>query len=168
MRQYLAILRKAVEDGDPRTDRTGVGTRAIFGETMRFRMADGIERSAGLKMVAQTGVTTALDLACDPRSLVLSVPSVNSLAPSQVHVSENAKPVTGAVLRSISHAGEGDFGVVLAIDVSPSMHGQPLENAMSAARSLAAQRVGQQQLGVLLFDQSSTTLLPLTTSQPAI
>ena len=41
MRQYLAILRKAVEDGDPRTDRTGVGTRAIFGETMRFRMADG-------------------------------------------------------------------------------------------------------------------------------
>jgi len=41
VRQYLAILRKAVEDGDPRTDRTGVGTRAIFGETMRFRMADG-------------------------------------------------------------------------------------------------------------------------------
>jgi tight adherence protein B len=102
------------------------------------------------------------------RSLVLSVPSVHSLQPTQVHVSENGKPVTGAVLRSISHAGEGDFGVVLAIDVSPSMHGQPLENAMSAARALAAQRVGQQQLGVLLFDQSSTTLLSLTTSQPAI
>jgi len=41
MKQYLTILRKAVEEGDVRTDRTGVGTRAIFGETMRFPLADG-------------------------------------------------------------------------------------------------------------------------------
>lgn len=41
MRQYLAILRKALDEGEERRDRTGVGTRAIFGEVMRFDMADG-------------------------------------------------------------------------------------------------------------------------------
>ncbi|HUQ42072.1 MAG TPA: thymidylate synthase [Candidatus Limnocylindrales bacterium] len=41
MRQYLAILRRALETGVDRDDRTGTGTRAIFGEVMRFKMADG-------------------------------------------------------------------------------------------------------------------------------
>lgn len=41
MRQYLEVLRKVMETGSDREDRTGVGTRAIFGEVMRFRMADG-------------------------------------------------------------------------------------------------------------------------------
>lgn len=41
MKPYLAILRKALDEGVDRDDRTGTGTRAIFGEVMRFRMADG-------------------------------------------------------------------------------------------------------------------------------
>ncbi|OGO70957.1 MAG: thymidylate synthase [Chloroflexi bacterium RIFCSPLOWO2_02_FULL_71_16] len=41
MRQYLDILRKIVNEGVDRDDRTGTGTRAIFGEVMRFRMRDG-------------------------------------------------------------------------------------------------------------------------------
>jgi len=41
MRQYLEILRRAMSEGVDRDDRTGTGTRAIFGETMRFRMSDG-------------------------------------------------------------------------------------------------------------------------------
>ena len=41
MRQYLAILRRAMDEGVDRDDRTGTGTRAIFGETMRFRLSDG-------------------------------------------------------------------------------------------------------------------------------
>jgi thymidylate synthase len=41
VRQYLAILRRALEQGVDRDDRTGTGTRAIFGEVMRFTMADG-------------------------------------------------------------------------------------------------------------------------------
>ena len=41
MRQYLDVLRKVMDSGIDRIDRTGVGTRAIFGEVMRFRMADG-------------------------------------------------------------------------------------------------------------------------------
>jgi thymidylate synthase len=41
VRQYLDILRKALDSGVDRDDRTGTGTRAIFGEVMRFRMSDG-------------------------------------------------------------------------------------------------------------------------------
>jgi len=41
MRQYLDVLRKALESGVDRDDRTGTGTRAIFGEVLRFRMGDG-------------------------------------------------------------------------------------------------------------------------------
>jgi thymidylate synthase len=41
MRPYLDLVRKALEDGEPRPDRTGVGTRSLFGRQMRFDLADG-------------------------------------------------------------------------------------------------------------------------------
>ncbi|MDP3772630.1 MAG: thymidylate synthase [bacterium] len=41
MKHYLDLLRNTLENGTDRPDRTGVGTRAIFGQTMRFDMADG-------------------------------------------------------------------------------------------------------------------------------
>ena len=41
MRQYLDVLRKIMDQGVDRPDRTGTGTRAVFGEVMRFRMSDG-------------------------------------------------------------------------------------------------------------------------------
>jgi thymidylate synthase len=41
VQQYLDILRKALDTGVDRDDRTGTGTRAIFGEVMRFRLSEG-------------------------------------------------------------------------------------------------------------------------------
>ncbi|MFC2953952.1 thymidylate synthase [Marinicaulis aureus] len=41
MRQYLDLLARVLEAGDARLDRTGVGTRAVFGHQMRFDLADG-------------------------------------------------------------------------------------------------------------------------------
>lgn len=38
MRQYLDLVREIMEWGVDRSDRTGVGTRALFGLTMRYRM----------------------------------------------------------------------------------------------------------------------------------
>jgi thymidylate synthase len=39
--QYLELLEKLLADGDERRERTGVGTRAIFGHTLRFDLAEG-------------------------------------------------------------------------------------------------------------------------------
>ncbi|MCW3057068.1 MAG: putative type secretion system integral rane subunit [Solirubrobacterales bacterium] len=102
------------------------------------------------------------------RSLVLSVANRGPLRPSQVHIAEDNQPVASAVVRPIARAGVGDFGVVLAIDVGPSMKGAPLARAMAAARALAAQRTGNQALAVVAFDESATVTLPLTDNPQAI
>lgn len=38
--QYLDLMRRIWTEGDERVDRTGVGTRSLFGETLRFSLAD--------------------------------------------------------------------------------------------------------------------------------
>lgn len=39
--QYLHLMRRIWEGGDRRVDRTGVGTRSLFGEQLRFDLSDG-------------------------------------------------------------------------------------------------------------------------------
>lgn len=41
MRQYLDLLGEVLEHGTERRDRTGTGTRAVFGRQLRFDLADG-------------------------------------------------------------------------------------------------------------------------------
>lgn len=41
MKQYLDVLKKIMDEGTDRPDRTGVGSRALFGVPMRFKMSDG-------------------------------------------------------------------------------------------------------------------------------
>ena len=41
MRQYHELLERVLKDGTDRPDRTGVGTRAVFGHQMRFNLAEG-------------------------------------------------------------------------------------------------------------------------------
>jgi thymidylate synthase len=41
MKQYLDLIRQVLEDGESKTDRTGTGTRAIFGTQSRYDLREG-------------------------------------------------------------------------------------------------------------------------------
>ena len=41
MRQYLDLLKDVLENGTDRPDRTGTGTRSVFGRQIRFDLSDG-------------------------------------------------------------------------------------------------------------------------------
>ncbi len=41
MRQYLDLLQRILDEGNTRSDRTGVGTTSVFGHQMRFDLEDG-------------------------------------------------------------------------------------------------------------------------------
>jgi tight adherence protein B len=102
------------------------------------------------------------------RSLIASAPASHPLRGTTVHVTENGVAVKEVSVTPAGVANAGDFGVILLIDASQSMRGQPIRQAMLAARTLAAERTGNQELGLIAFNRSSTTVLPLTSNPISI
>jgi thymidylate synthase len=50
MKQYLDLLRDVMINGEDRYDRTGTGTRSVFGRQLRFKMSDGFPLMTTKKM----------------------------------------------------------------------------------------------------------------------
>jgi dihydrofolate reductase/thymidylate synthase len=58
--QYLDLIREVITNGVDRDDRTGTGTRSVFGRTMRFSLRDGTLPLLTTKRVFWRGVAEEL------------------------------------------------------------------------------------------------------------
>jgi dihydrofolate reductase/thymidylate synthase len=58
--QYLELISKIIEEGNDKSDRTGVGTMSIFGSQMRFNLRDGVFPLLTTKRVFWRGVAEEL------------------------------------------------------------------------------------------------------------
>ena len=101
------------------------------------------------------------------RAYVLTLPSERSLESGRFDVTENGSVVADPSVSPARESG-GDFGVVLVLDTSKSMAGRPIRDAVEAARALAARRNSDQPLGIVTFNSTTSTLLPLSTDDAAI
>jgi tight adherence protein B len=102
------------------------------------------------------------------RSFVLTLPEGVPLDEKRVHVRENGAEVSSVAVTPADEVEGKRFGVVLVIDASDSMRGEPIEGAMAAARAFAEQRNANQHVAVVAFNSESTVLLPFTTDAAAI
>jgi Mg-chelatase subunit ChlD len=103
------------------------------------------------------------------RTLVLTFPHSRGLHSRGVRVNENGLPVRHVVVAPASTASKQTFGVVLVLDTSCSMQGKALASARNAEQSFFnARRNPNEAVGVIDFNTSATTVLPLTTSQSEI
>jgi thymidylate synthase len=59
MKQYLDLLRHIMEHGAAKTDRTGTGTKSVFGYQMRFDLSEGFPLMTTKKMFTR-GITEEL------------------------------------------------------------------------------------------------------------
>ena len=102
------------------------------------------------------------------RAFVLSLPAEMRLGPNRVQVLENGKPVSDLAVVPSGGGSVRQFGVVLLIDASNSMRGQPIAGAMAAARVFARERTRQEQLAVIAFNRTSKVVLPFSSDSAAI
>lgn len=100
---------------------------------------------------AQSGVDLRVNEATTwpDRQLVLSLPAKRVLSKDQIAILEEGEPVHNPKI--VSESRNRKRGVVLAIDASLTMRGEPIRQAMIAARSFSRRRSTNTPLGVIFF-----------------
>jgi Flp pilus assembly protein TadB/Mg-chelatase subunit ChlD len=97
------------------------------------------------------------------RYYLLQLPSQRTLTANQLDVTENG----GAVLQdsvAVEAPDSGTSGVIMLIDASNSMKGQPIVGAMAAARAFLGERADELPVAVVAFNPEQTELTEFTTA----
>ena len=113
--------------------------------------------------VAAPSLTPAGDATFPQRSFILTLPAGTEARASQINVSENGGPVRGLDVEAADAAQRSRLGVVLVVDASNSMRGEPLNQAFAAAREFATERNESQPLSLVTFNSETDVAMPLTT-----
>src|SRR6266545_6642719 len=82
---------------------------------------------------------------------------------ARIRVSENGAPVGRFNLQPLSLSTIRS-GVIVALDASKSMAGDPVTAAVAAARTFAARRAGTERIGVVTFNDDVYVVRAPTTS----
>jgi tight adherence protein B len=126
------------------------------------------------RLVRPLAVAVAALVVAAPAAAGVSVTSVNTGSFPTVHatvvssrgaeaaprVTENGRPVAGLIAQNLGHAK----AVVLAIDNSRSMKGDPLRAAIAAARSFITSKPRADAIAVLAFGPRPVSLSGLSTA----
>lgn len=84
--QYLNLLEKIVTQGSERIDRTGVGTRALFGESLRFDLAAGFPAFTTKRVYWKTAFKEMLWMLNGKSKWGNGEPNIRDLLEQDVHI----------------------------------------------------------------------------------
>lgn len=84
--QYLNLLEKIVNEGSERVDRTGVGTKALFGETLRFDLAEGFPAFTTKRVYWKTAFKEMIWMLQGKSSWGSGNPNIRDLLEHNVHI----------------------------------------------------------------------------------
>jgi Flp pilus assembly protein TadB/uncharacterized protein YegL len=107
----------------------------------------------------------APDSAFPDRVYLLQLPTQRTLTPDQVTVTENGASPSGQI--GVEAPGASS-GVVLLIDASLSMKGEPIKQAMAAARAFMNVRAEAMPVAVVAFNPEQHELTGFTTDTGAL
>jgi len=128
--------------------------------------------AAGAATAAETpsslSVVEAKGPAFPVRSYVLSLPTGRKLSIHDVKVTENRRPVAEPSLVPESEASTTAFGVVLVLDTSYSMTGEPIAAAIRAEEAFVKRLNPKEQVGAIDFNRNTKVVLPLTSDPSKI
>ncbi|MBC8211165.1 MAG: thymidylate synthase [Gammaproteobacteria bacterium] len=84
--QYLNLLEKIVAEGSERVDRTGVGTKALFGEVLRFDLADGFPAFTTKRVYWKTAFKEMIWMLQGKSEWGSGNPNIRDLLEQNVHI----------------------------------------------------------------------------------
>lgn len=96
------------------------------------------------------------------KAYVLTQPSTAPLNAQNVTVLENGQPVNDLTVELTTDSRKARVGTVLLIDASNSMIGEPIAQAMVAARAFVEQRGPSERIAVMAFNSDTTVLTEFT------